>query len=111
VHRQRRGARQPRLHRVLELPQPVQLFGGDRGQRVAGLARGGDAQLDLAAPHLGADQLAQRRLGAAQLVGQAQREIQETAVDRAQLDPDARPRAPLGGPASAGAGVTGHAVN
>ena len=46
-------------------------------------------QLDLAAPHGGGDGIAQRRFEAAQLVGQAQRKIEEAAVDGTQLDGDA----------------------
>ena len=55
------------------------------------------AQLDLAALEARREQFAQRRLEAAQLVGQAQREVEKAAVDRADLDRRARRRRRLRG--------------
>jgi len=69
----------------------------------------------LAALELGREQGAQRRLLGAQLLGQAKRQVQETAVDRADFQAQAAPGDRAFAPGSRrvelGAGVTGHAVN
>jgi hypothetical protein len=110
VHRQRTRLRQPALHLVFEPAEAVQLLGGGLGPGIVGVARGGHAQLDLAALEDGGDQLTQRRLERAHLVRQPEGKIQEAPVDRTQLDVHRarRPAAVLG---LCGIGVSGHAVD
>ena len=64
--------------------------GAGIGDARFGIALRRHAQFDLAAAHLRGQQLAQGRFEAAQFVGQAQCEIEETTVDRTQLDRDGR---------------------
>ncbi len=83
------------------LRQAVQLLGRGRGPGAVGLARGGQPQFDLAALEGRAEQLAQRGLEAAQLVGQLQRQVEKAAVDRAQLRCSPRARSVPGSEAAA----------
>src|SRR5574343_1498113 len=112
VDRQRRRLGQPAGHLGLDAGQAAELFGAGLGQGVVGDAAHAATDLDLAAAQRGGQRLAQRGLGAPQFVGQAEAEVQETAVDRAKLDADARGRAgALWSGAGRGAGEPGHAVD
>ena len=117
-HRQRRGIRQPHAHLVLHRGQALQHSRGWVGQGAGVAALQVGAQLDLAALQALAQQLAQGRFVLAQFVGQAKAEVQKTAVDRAQLQPQPGlrilPRRGVFGAAVGGlltAGITGHTVN
>ena len=81
-----------------------------------GVALGGQPQLDLAAPEARPSS-SSRSAGSsdAQFVGQAQRQVEKTAVDRARFDAHraavAERSRRVGRARRPGAGVTGHAVN
>ncbi|CFN67973.1 Uncharacterised protein [Bordetella pertussis] len=63
--------------------QPLRVQRGEFGGGGAGIRH---AHFDLAARQLGGQQFAQRRLDVAQLVGQAEIQVEITAVDAAQLE-------------------------
>jgi len=117
-HAQRRGVGQPGLDRVLQGIEALQQPGGRVLQGVAVFVLQRGAHLHLAALQARGEQGAQGGLHGTQFVGQAKRQVQEAAVDRTDLQPQA---ARLGGAAfgfSAGggravlrAGIAGHAVN
>ena len=69
------------------------------------------AHLHLAAFQAAGELLAQRWLGVAQLFGQAENEVQKTAVDRADFEAQPGCRSAAGAGALLDAGVASHAVN
>jgi hypothetical protein len=117
-HAQAGSFRQPGADGVLQRVQALQRARVRFAQAfgAAGLDR--RAHLHLAAFEPGREQLAQRRLVLAQIVRQAEAQVQEAAVDGADFQAKA-----AGGSASClaagrgrpgtvlGAGITGHAVN
>ena len=126
VHRERAGIGQELAHPALDLAEVGELLGRGLGVRALRVAGAGQAELDLAALEAAGEQLAQGRLERAVFVGEAQREVEEAAVDRPQFDTDpercGRSGAHIGAPfvqccrsrrdrARRGIGVAGHAVN
>ena len=91
---QRRRAGRVPLHVGRGLRDLLDALDGDRERRRAG---GGPVErnpaFDLAALQFGRDALAQRGFEPAQLVGQADREVEVAVIDGAQLDRRARRRA------------------
>ncbi|OIQ75440.1 hypothetical protein GALL_428900 [mine drainage metagenome] len=106
--RQRQQVRRARAQRSFGLQHLLDRRRVGLQRRGMGLLEG-DAALDLATAQRAAEQRAQRRLGRARLVGQAQHQVEESTVDAAQLDAH-RQRRLRAVDRGGGFGVTGHAI-
>ena len=86
-YREGRRRRQPCLDGILQRIEPLQQPRGRVLQGVAVLVLQGGADFNLAALEAGGQQAAQRGLHGTQFIGEAERKVQEAAVDRADFQP------------------------